>query len=390
MTDIDFLRQEEVVSFILENAYADVNQLLLNPPKIFKDRIRIIADQILARQKSVGKLDSWFGSKKLIFPPPLSIEQASSQSTSKYKEGIFKGKRLVDLTGGTGIDCLSLSHNFSETIYVEQDKKLCEVFEHNSSELGHSIQILNKTAEDFLANFEGEATFFIDPARRDLSKKKVFKLEDCSPNLIELVPLLKYKADTVLVKLSPLLDLTKTLDEISNVKEVHIVSVKNDCKELLLLLDFDFNHEPTIHAINLESNHEPLIFKRNKEQNLKATYSEVAQYLYEPNASILKAGAFKTVAQKYGVQKISSNTHLYTSQNLITNFPGKTFEIKARDAKKQIKNHQSTINVLTRNYPLKAPELKKRFGLKDGGDDFLIGFRDQKNKSNLVIAKRLD
>ena len=215
--------------------------MLLNPPKEFRERIRIIADQILARQKAAGKLDQWVSSKNLIFPPPLSIEQASSQSTSEYKKGLIKGSLLVDLTGGTGIDCLALSENFDETIYVEQNSFLCELFQHNSDMLGESIRIQNETAENFLQSFNGKATFFIDPARRDSAKNKVFKLEDCSPNLVELIPVLKTKTDAVLIKLSPLLDLTKTLEEVPNVKEVHIVSVKNDCKELLLLLDFNFN-----------------------------------------------------------------------------------------------------------------------------------------------------
>ena len=389
MTDIDFLRQEEVVSFILENAKTDVNHLLLNPPKIFKDRIKIIVEQVLSRQKAVGKLDSWVKRADLIFPPPVSIEQASSFTTSAYKKNLISGELLVDLTGGTGIDCLAISENFEKTIFVERHQTLCERFKNNSAVLSKKIEVRNEDAEDFLHHFDGKATFFIDPARRDGTNKKVFKLEDCSPNVKELMPTLSSKGSRALIKLSPLLDLTKTIREISNGREVHVVSVKNDCKELLLLIDFEFMGETKIHAVNLETSQEPLVFTQSDEMNTTLDNGNIATYLFEPNASILKSGAFNHVGMKYGVHKISRNTHLYSSNDIISDFPGKAFEILHENGKEMVGDYKSVINVLTRNYPLSASDLKKKYNLRDGGSHFLIGFRDAQNKSQLIIAKRL-
>lgn len=389
MTDIDFLKQEEVISFIRDNATVDINTLLLNPPRIFREKIQIIASQIVSRQKALGKLNPWLEMDRLIFPPPISVEQASSITTATYKKNLINGNVLVDLTGGSGVDTLILSDNFKDTTYVEQNPDLCNIFSHNLAEFRKNIRVVNQHAEFFLKQFHNKATFYLDPARRDDSKRKVFKLEDCTPNIIELLPALQRNADGILIKLSPLLDLSKTINEVSHVKEVHIVSVKNDCKELLLLIDFGYLEEPDIYTVNLDTNQEQFDFKLSLESTTKIEYHQTETYLYEPNASILKAGAFKTIASKYGVNKISPNTHLYSSNSLVANFPGKTFQILHYDGKSKLKSGNGLINVLTRNYPLSSTQLKKKFNLNDGGSEFLIGFRDHKDKPQLVIAKRL-
>jgi len=389
MNTIDFLKQKEVVDFIIENQHTEVSKLLLNPPKSYKDYIKLIVDQVLARQKANGKLEGWRENHQLIFAPPLSIEQASSEATSSYKAELIKGDLLVDLTGGMGIDCLALSEGFQQTIYVEQSKMLCETFSHNAALLQTKISIANQKAEDFLGSFEGIATFYLDPARRDATHKKVVMLEDCSPNLKELIPLLQPKARRVLVKLSPLLDLSKTLKEIPNVKEVHVVSVKNDCKELLFLIDFNYEHDPMIHAVNLETDDERFSFQIEEEQNAIPHYGKVFNYLYEPNSSILKSGSFKLAGNKYDLPKIASNTHLYSSDRLVKNFPGKVFEVMYQNDKEVIRKNYQTINVITRNYPSTPVELKKKYKLKDGGEHYLIGFRDHLNKPQLVVARRL-
>lgn len=388
MDAIDFLKQDEVVDYIHEHQNADVSKLVLNPPARFKEHIRSIADQILARQKAAGKLDRWVENQQLIFPPPLSIEQASSGVTAKYKAQLLAGQLLVDLTGGTGIDCLALGERFGNTVYVEKNEALCEVFRHNASVLGKSMDVQNQTAEAFLSGFVGRATFFLDPARRDQHQKKVVKLEDCSPNVAELIPSLREKASQVLVKLSPLLDITQTLEEVPHVKDLYIVSVKNDCKELLLLFDFAYTGDVQLHAINLESDHEAFTFYLREEEESTSTAAPVGKYLYEANASILKSGAFKLISQRYPVRKVARHTHLYSSDELVSDFPGRAFETIQTNAKSHLSRYEGKINVLTRNYPIGAAELKKRFKLKDGGRDFLIGFKDFQNKATLVIAKR--
>ncbi len=392
MNALDFLSQEHVKAFIEEHVKADVQQLLLNPPRKFKDRIKLIADQILSRQKASAKLNSWANNFDLIMPPPLSIEQASSEITGEYKALVTSGNHLVDLTGGMGIDCLKLGSRFNKVSYVERQVVLCDIFKHNARILEQPIEVYNKTAEDFLTGFRHdlETVFYLDPARRDDSKKRVFKLTDCTPNVVDIFPLLKEKAVKVLIKLSPLLDLSSIQSSLSMIKSIHIVSVKNDCKEILLDIDFNFDGETKVVCVNLSSGQENYSYTWKDEFNSPVEIGETSAFLYEPNSSILKAGAFKKIAHDFSIKKIALNTHLYTSDKIRSNFPGRIFEVKSfvdKQALKELKGR--TINVITRNYSLSTTELKKRWGIKDGGKEFLIAFKDAKNKPRTVVAERL-
>ena len=392
MDGIDFLKRKEVKAFIQENIAQDVTQLLLNPPKKWKSHIKVIADQIFARQKAQGKLPQWAQNFDLIFPPPLSIEQASSASTGQYKSGLLSGEHLIDLTGGMGIDCLWIGQGFKKVSYVEQNDVLCETFRHNSKTLGKKVEIENSAAEDFLEAFEGKAVFYIDPARRNDTKQKVFKLEDCTPNLLEIQQTLFEKAQRVLVKLSPLMDLSILIGSVNGISEIHIVSVKNDCKEILVLLEPNQKTpSPKIVAVNLDSDQPDFSFYREEEGSTQISYGYVSGYVYEPNASILKAGAFKAIAQRYDVTKLSANTHLYTSEYALEKFPGKSFKVLAPNAKHSLREYavDGHLNVMTRNYTSDSAQLKKKYKLKDGGKYYLIGFRDRNNKPQLVIADRV-
>lgn len=396
--NVAFLQKPDVQQFIQTHLEKDVNNLLLNPPKEFSsEETKWIADQIQARQKAKGKLPSWTKNHSLIFPPPLSSEQASSEVTANYKASLLNGELLIDLTGGTGIDLLAISKNFEQAVYVEQQKWLTEVFDKNCQVLNRSIEIHNQTCEQFLETFknssDSQTTFFLDPARRDTNQRKVFRLEDCSPNVVELVPILKEKSKKVMIKLAPLLDIKEALSKLDGVKEVHVVSVKNDCKELLFLLDFSYQDPPKINAVNLETSDSLYSFSYEEENSAQASISSSGKYIYEPNTSILKAGAFQSIALDFGVNKIASNTHLYTSPEVIAGWPGRTFEvIETSVNKKSIGRYleNGCINVLTRNYPLNANELKRKFQLKDGGSNFLLGFRDNQNKAQLVAATKID
>ncbi|MEQ9468805.1 MAG: hypothetical protein RLN88_15455 [Ekhidna sp.] len=391
---LDFLSQDAVKAFIKENQNADPSQLILNPPSGFKEHIKEISSQILARQKAKGKLDSWSGNFDLIMPPPLSIEQASSEATCAYKQQLVSGKTLIDLTGGMGVDCLALSQSFNHTIYVEQQKNLCDLFAQNSNVLGREIDIVHNSAEAFLNDYHGELeeTFiYLDPARRDDHKNKVFRIEDCSPDVAELLPKLAEKASKVLIKFSPILDITSIVEAISQTSEVHIVSVKNDCKEILVYIDFSVVKNPSIRCVNLESNQPDYRFDFESEKKQVSSYSNPKTYIYEPNSSVMKAGAFKKVGVEFGLEKLEENTHLYTSDDAISSFPGRTFRVVSADVKKEISKYApgGKINVITRNYPLSAPELKKKWKLKDGGDYFLIAFRNLHSKPQMVIAERV-
>lgn len=377
-----------VKQFIRDHLHEDVSRLLLNPPVAYKSQIRLIVDQIVARQKSRKKLPLWYDDLELILPPPLSVEQASSFETANYKSDLLRGKTLIDLTGGMGVDTMAMSKHFEHTHYVEQQQALVEVFDHNQKQLHFNISSHHSTAEAFLTEADlNDATLYLDPARRH-ENQKIFKLEDCSPNLQELRPQLS-KIERALIKLSPLLDIRSVIEAIPNVSEVHVVAFKNECKELLVMIEKNFSAEPSIICANLPETGR-LIFRISEETHTPAHIGEMGAYLYEPNASIMKAGAFKTIAQFYDLKKLSVNTHLYTSDIFRNDFPGKVFEVLALNpGKKDIvafsaKGH---INVISRNHPDNATKIKQRHRLKDGGDYFLIAFRDANEKPMKVIGK---
>jgi 16S rRNA G966 N2-methylase RsmD len=390
---LDFLKQEDVKQFIRENVDTDPGSLVLNPPKEFKHRIKEIADQLTARKKARGKLPDWAENFELIMPRPLSIEQASSLATYSYKQKLISGKHLIDLTGGMGIDCLALSQSFENTTYVERDTGLCDVFRHNSEVLGKQIEIVNEEAGEYMALADlnlNDTIFYVDPARRDQEKKRVFQIQDCSPNLIEMLPLLEEKGKKVLVKYSPFLDIKSILNSVPQVEEVHVVSVKNDCKELLILINFGFEGAPKIICSNLETSQTDYSFLISEERDSLADVGELETYILEPNASIMKAGAFNKIAIDFNLKKLAANTHLYTCQKLIKDFPGRVYEVLTEANKKSVDRYASEgkINVITRNYPQTATELKKKLKLKDGGTYSLIAFRGTK-KAKMLIAQRV-
>ncbi|GAB4248769.1 MAG: hypothetical protein Tsb0034_28170 [Ekhidna sp.] len=391
MDEIEFLKREDVRQFIFENRNSDVNRIILSPPSVFKNEASILAKQILARQKAKGKLDEWLKNEHLLFPQPLSVEQSSSTATARYKRDLLSGEHVVDLTGGMGVDLISLSQSFEKATYVEMQPSVCAYFRHNAAILGHEVEIVNDEAENYIRDFQGTACFYVDPARRDQDKNKVFKLEDCTPDVIALIPQLKSKSDQLLIKLSPMIDLSSVRKEIPNIKEIHVVSVRNECKEVLLLIDFEFENEPTIIAVNLETDQPSFAFKPSDEGAHEEVTGGLNTLIYEPNASILKAGAFKTISKKYGLTKLAQHTHLYTSKEKKVDFPGRVFRVISSDVKKTLPNflENGAINVITRNYPLPANELKKKMKIKDGGAYFLLGYRDVANKPHLVIAEKI-
>ncbi len=393
---LKFLQKAETKDFIQTHINSDINKLLLNPPSVITPFAKEVAAQIKARQKAKRKLDDWASNFDLVFPPPISVEQASSKQTAEYKKSILSGKHLVDLTGGMGADTLALSEQFESTTYVEKQEDLVEIFKHNCDVLDKSINIQCATAESYLdQNHRLDRSFFfyLDPARRDEEKNKVFNLEDCSPNIVELQTQLKRIGGNVLVKLSPFLDIKLTLKKIDHIKEVHVVSVKNECKEVLILIDYSIDDEPEIRTINLTEAGQSFNFKFSEENTSQATLSTVKKYILEPNASILKAGAFNQAAVHYKVEKLHAHTHLYTSETLIPNWPGRVFEvIQAKVDKNTIAEFSKNgyINVMTRNYPMSPADLKKKYKVKDGGEFFLIGFIDMSKKNNLLITKKVN
>lgn len=344
--------------------------------------------QIEGRERTADKLPTFASIPDWWYPVRLSCEQCSSELTAKYKASLFPslqrgdGDRLsmVDLTGGYGVDTYFLSEQFTHTDYVEQNEELCRIAAHNFA--NKPIAIHHSTAEDFLASAGQYDLIFIDPARRDSHGSKVFRIEDCTPNVVELLPTLLAHSKRLLIKLSPMLDLTQAVTSLSQVNwDIHIVAIKNEVKEVLLLS----GGTGQITTIDLAQKDQAFVFTREEEQHCPSDIGhlslDIGHYLYEPNAAILKAGAYKLVAQRFGLHKLDVNTHLYTSRQFIENFPGRVWRITEKQNLKQA-------NVLTRNYPLTPEQLKKKLHLRDGGTAFVIGCRVA-GKPTLLYAERV-
>lgn len=388
--------------FIFENEGLDEKALLLKQKATLGIPTPIIADQLAGRRKAKYKLPSFYKTKGIVYPLSLNLEQTSSELTAHFKKEVIqsnssrKSKYGVDLSGGFGVDSYALGSSCDHFDYVEPNVALLEIARHNHKVLRvDTIDYHETTAKNFL---KSTATFFdfifIDPSRRNKSQK-VFKLADGEPNVIELLPLIFTKTDSLLIKASPLLDIQQGLRELIHVTKVFVVAVDNECKELLFLCQKSLAGEPEIHCVNLSSvngrKKELFSYAFPKETNAASTFSDPLTYLYEPNASILKSGAFKSIGQQFNLSKIQINTHFYTSDNVVPDFPGRIFKVIAINPKAdQLKVifDEGQANVITRNYSLTPDELKKKLKLKDGGENFLIGFSGLKQKY-LVAASRV-
>lgn len=373
------------------------------------DEWRWFLQQVEGKERTADKLPAFAAIEDWWYPVRLSCEQCSSELTARYKAGIlstsnFHLSNCLDLTGGYGVDTFFLSEQFAHTDYVEQNEELCRIAEHNfslhSSVLSHHpISVHNTTAEAFLSRNPSPVTdnrydlIFLDPARRDSHGGKVFRLEDCTPNVVELLPtLLAHLAPNgrIMLKLSPMLDITQALHALSSVSwDVHVVAVKNEVKEVLLL-----SHQSsevsiqTITCIDLAEPEQAFVFSREEERDCPSSYHlSPFNFLYEPNAAILKAGAYKLVAQRFGLAKLDANTHLYCSDTLVEHFPGRVWKVNS-----QCTNHNAQLtqaNVLVRNYPMTPEQLKKKLHLRDGGTAYVIGCRIN-GKPTLLFAERVE
>ena len=350
-----------------------------------------LARQTEGRKIIANKLPSWAENMSILFPVKISLEQCSSEATAIYKAGLVSGESLVDLTGGFGVDCSFLSKNFSSVDYVEQNEELCQIAEHNFAALGLNIRVNNAESVSFLVDMPSVDCIYIDPARRDVKGKKTADLSLCSPNLLEIRDILLEKCNTLLIKLSPMFDISSALEVFPECKQVHVVSVKNECKELLLLVEGGFCGETEIVCVDLdELGITSIASNLRKEKGEIIGYFAPKAYLYEPNASIMKAGLFKTVANKYNVQKLHPSTHLYTSEELVPDFPGRSFEIKrvTKVQRKEIQDIEKA-NLSIRNFPGNVADLRKKLKLKDGGDTYIFATTLNDNSKVLIITKKI-
>ncbi|MCB0803441.1 MAG: RsmD family RNA methyltransferase [Flavobacteriales bacterium] len=377
---------EEFILLNLNKSSAELSLILSKKPDLPKD---YILNQINGRKKAKSKFPSLFDYPNFEFPSPKSVSQASSEFAAIYKASLYQGQKLADLSGGMGIDAFFFSKQFKHIDYVEQEPKLFKISQNNFKVLAATnIQCHLNNAHEFLLNSRSSFDcIFVDPDRR-ASKTKAFKIEDCEPNLKTLLPLIWEKSKKCVVKLSPMLDIKQALKELPYCKKVHVVSVKNDCKELLFELEFGNKQEALISCVNIENNHiQTFDFKFSDEENCRIEFHDVQKYILDPNSSILKAGAFKVISKESKIYKLAQNTHLYTSESIIPNFNGRQFKIIEEIKLK--KGTYKEINVISKNYPLNTAQIKSKFKIKDGGMDFLIAFSDLKNQKRIFRCEKI-
>ncbi|MCP1300312.1 RsmD family RNA methyltransferase [Chryseobacterium sp. S0630] len=372
------LINKEVQNYINANLNSDLHALLLKKSPFSEVSMHEIVQQIKGKLVAERKFP-FLLKEGILFPPQLNLEQSSSEKTALYKSGFLKGNKFIDLTSGFGIDAFYLSQNFDNITLVEQNTELLKIVENNWGILGRKAKFINLKLEDFLnENQEHFDVIYLDPARRDEQKNKVFLLEDLSPDILEIQEKLRSISNQVVIKLSPLIDLKYLVSVLPGISRIDIIALKNDVKEVVVFLSNENTDKIICNCVNLESKESVFSFTFGEEETAQSEYSEPERYIYIPNHSILKAGVFNLISQKFGLKKLHPNSHLYTSRERIEDFPGRILEMETVDSKSIKKKGQ--FNIITKNYPLKPEEIKKKYGLKDGGDQYLIFTQSKKGK----------
>ncbi|WP_449404427.1 class I SAM-dependent methyltransferase [Halpernia frigidisoli] len=383
---INPILKTQIQNFINANLKTDLHSLLLKKSPFPEVSMQEIVQQIKGRNVAAKKFP-FLLKEGIIFPPNLNLEQSSSEATSKYKSQLFSGEKFLDLTSGFGIDAYFLSENFNEITLVEKNTELLKIVEHNWKILDKKATFKNENLENFLdKNYQNFDLIYLDPARRNLDKKKVFLLEDLSPNILEIQDELLNISSKILIKLSPLIDLSYLISVLKNLENIYIIAFKNEVKEIAVLL----NSKKTLGKVkcicaNLESDEPDFEFIFDEEKTLNSEFSDLLNYVYIPNNSVLKSGAFNSISQKFNLKKLHPNSHFYTSNDLTKNFPGRVLKVEKIDSK-QIKKGDF-YNIISKNYPLKPDEIKNKYKIKDGGENYLIFTQTMKSKIILRSTK---
>ena len=383
---------EATLEFIRIHADEDVRQLAFLGKKHPEVDMTYALDQIAGRQKARAKIPSWAAIDGIVYPPHLSMEQCSSEKTARYKAQIAgKGTKIVDLTAGFGVDIAFMSAGFNEAIHVEQQPQLCAISSENYKrlELNH-IQTICSDGVEYLHQMEHADLIFIDPARRDQHGSRTYGIADCTPNILKIIDEMLEKSQRVIIKLSPMLDWQKAVNDVGHVSEVHIVSLGNECKELLLVV------EKTEAPLKIYCVNDDTIFNYTFNDEIGVFYSGPTpeKYLYEPNASIMKAGCFDLISKRFDIYQPDANSHLYISDKIVEGFPGRGFVIDrvCTMNKKELKKVLTGIdkaNIATRNFPLSVADLRKRLKLKDGGEVYIFATTDAKRGRLLMVCRKI-
>ena len=358
--------------FIRENLNADVPTLALKKAPVGTD-VSLALRQIEARQLLRKKVPSWSGNEDLLFPAHLSIEQCSSEASAQYKANLLSGETFSDLTGGFGIDTYFISRHFQQADYVERQAELCALARNNYDVLNAEVRVLNETAEEYLKHCDHKDCIFIDPARRDEQGRKTVSIGDCTPDVAALQDMLLKKAKKVMIKLSPMLDISKALEDLHHVS--------------------DHQGEPCFVCVNLLTQQSELRFTMEEERNCPSRLADgVSRYLYEPNPAVMKAGCYKLLTERFGVFKFHKNSNLYTSEQLVADFPGRIFEVEGwapynKKLKQALLADVEKASIAVRNFPLSVAELRKALKLADGDETYLFA-TTLKGEEKVVIRTK--
>ncbi|WP_232066435.1 class I SAM-dependent methyltransferase [Hymenobacter sp. BT18] len=385
-------------TYIARHLHDDPAQLALQARRHPSLPVPELVRQIQARQKARTKLPAWADDIDLIFPPALSVEQASSDRTAAFKASLVSGERLADLTGGFGVDTSFFARQIAEVHYVERSAQLAGVVEYNLRHLGiDNVRIHATDAVSFLKNTD--LTFdwlYLDPARRDNAARKIYRLQDCEPDVVRILPLLLHKSKRVLLKTSPMLDIEQAVQELKHVRRLWVLAVDNECKEVLYELGQEAAVDPERLTINLKRDGTQQEFRLNRAREARAIprYAEPQQYLYEPNSAVLKAGGFRSVGTAFELLKLQQHSHLYTSDVLRADFPGRIFRIRAVEkyeaaALKAHLGSDGRAHVTTRNFPDSVADFRQRTGIREGGDLYLFATTNLEGRLMVLVCEKL-
>uniref|UniRef100_UPI00404B7D69 class I SAM-dependent methyltransferase n=1 Tax=Gelidibacter sp. TaxID=2018083 RepID=UPI00404B7D69 len=384
----------DIQEFINNHLSSDINSILLKKTTFENVSTTEIVEKIEAKNKCKTKLPTWYNQPNIYYPNKLNIEQTSSETTAEFKSKLIHGNRIIDLTGGFGVDCFYFSKQFKNVIHCELNENLSEIVKYNFEVLNvNNIQCFAADGLEFLKTQNTPFDWiYIDPSRRHDSKGKVFMLSDCLPNVPENLELLWNHSNNILIKTSPLLDISIGLKELQHVKSIHIVAVNNDVKELLWVLEQNNSESIQIKTTNIKSETtEHFEFVLENETTTESTYSEPLTYLYEPNAAVMKSGGFDSITSQFMIDKLHKHSHLYTSDELM-DFPGRIFKIETVVPynKKSFKTHNiQKANITTRNFPETVESIRKKLNIKDGGDDYLFFTTNLHTEKLCLICKKV-
>ncbi len=402
---LNFALSPQEQAFIRTHITDDVAELLLRSGAFPGVDLRKVAAQIVARQKAKTKLPHWYAHDGLLFPPPLSVEQASSADTANYKASLVSGAVLLDLTAGMGVDTAAFANQITKVVYADQQSALAALAEHNLAALGHkNVTVQAEDGLTVLQNWPGNPPdwVYLDPARRDDRGGKLVRLADCEPNLTNPVwRLALQKAQRILLKTSPLIDIDGAIRQLPNVAAVHVVAVENEVKEVLFIIDnraTNLANDPAGDyvkrtAINLLTTDAPFCFSRADERTALLSIGDPMEFVYEPNAALLKAGAFRVLGERFGMTKLAPHSHIYTANHIVADFPGRTFRVDA-SCKPDRKAVQALVpggkaNLTTRNFPQPTDELRRQLGLRDGGNVYILATTLSNNDKRLLICHKV-